>query len=426
MVSGLRLLPPVEPARRSLRHIIAPGEIETVFQPIVDVATGRIVAAEALSRFAAIRRIHIDEVFALAGIEGWAPELEAACLRAALGRRSAIPADVLMTVNVSPDMLSHPAIQLALEGDLAGLAIEITENVSRDPAALQEALVDIRRRGGLIVIDDASSGYAGLLRLSTLRPDIVKIDRSLVTGARGDDVRSVVIEALVNLSHRIGARVVGEGVETLDDLIGLAELDVDLAQGWVTGVPASTLPTSLPEVELTCRQSRKAMLAGMAKASAGVLANVTTALSASTDITELQAVLEAASSHLGVDAIGLSLLDDHGMLHEITAAGTSIAPEAFALSAYPATEEALLTQTMIEAHVADATTDLAERELLASDGFASLLLAPVIANGRRRGILELRTRTHRLWTTEDMNHARTVADHVAGTLLRMPAVTLVG
>ena len=77
---------------------------------------------------------------------------------------------------------------------------------------------------------------------------------------------------------------------------------------------------------------------------------------------------------------------------------------------------------MIEAHVADPSTDAAERELLVADGFASLLLAPVIANGHKTGILELRTRAHRQWTTEDMNHARTVADHVAGTLLRMPAL----
>jgi EAL domain-containing protein (putative c-di-GMP-specific phosphodiesterase class I) len=420
-VTSLRLLHSDPAGQRSFRQLLEPGEIQTVFQPIVDVATGVIVSAEALSRFPRFRRVHLDEVFAVATLEGWGPELEAACLRAALQRRAAISPDVLMAVNVSPDMLSQPIVQHALRGDLGGLAIEITENASQDPSALQYAIQDIRRRGGKIVIDDASSGYAGLLRLSTLRPDVVKIDRSLVTGARGDDVRSVVIDALVNLSHRIGAQVVGEGVETLDDLIGLAELNVDYAQGWVTGPPAETLPSSLPDVVRTCRNSRKAMMASVAAINDPLarIHVITTALTASTDIAELHTVLAAASSDLGVDAIGLSLLTEDGLLHEITATGTAVDRQAYPLWCYPATQEALATNTMIEAHVLDLETDSAERELLARDGFASLLLIPVAASGHNLGILELRTCTHRQWTSEDMAHARTVADHVAGSLVRM-------
>jgi EAL domain-containing protein (putative c-di-GMP-specific phosphodiesterase class I) len=421
-VTGLRLLHPVHASASPFRHVLEPGNIQTVFQPIVDVATGAIVSAEALSRFSGVRRAHLEEVFAFAGLEGWAPELEAACLREALLRRSSIPADVLLSVNVSPDMLSHPAVQAVLAGDLDGLAIEITENAARDQATLQTALADVRRRGAKIVIDDASTGYAGLLRLSMLRPDVVKIDRSLVTGARGDDVRSVVIEALVNLSHRIGAKVVGEGVETLDDLIGLAELDVDYAQGWITGVPADTLPASLPDVVRTCRASRKALMAGPATTTHDALAGVhtiTTRLTASNDLSELQAVLGTATDDLGVDAIGLSLLSEDAMLHEVTAAGTTVDSKPYPLSDYPATADALETNTMIEAHVLDPETDAAERALLAHDGFASLLLLPLTSSGLKLGILELRSYAHRQWTSQDMADARTVADHVASTLVRM-------
>ena len=124
---------------------------------------------------------------------------------------------------------------------------------------------DIRRRGGLIAIDDASTGYAGLLRLSTLRPDIVKLDRGLVTGARDNDVQAVVIEALVSLARRIGARTLGEGVETIDDLTMLAELDVDYAQGWAIGRPAAEFRSDLPDVVAACRQARR----GLMDASAG-------------------------------------------------------------------------------------------------------------------------------------------------------------
>ena len=63
-----------------------------------------------------------------------------------------------------------------------------------------------------ILVDGTAvcTGYAGLLRLSTLRPDIVKLDRGLVTGARHNDVQAVVVEALVSLARRIGARTLGE------------------------------------------------------------------------------------------------------------------------------------------------------------------------------------------------------------------------
>ena len=421
-MSSLRLLHSAHPASPSFRHVLEPGNIQTVFQPIVDVATGMIVSAEALSRFTGVRRAHLDEVFAFAGLDGWAPELEAACLRAALSRRSSIPDGVLLSVNVSPDMLSHPLIQQVLRGDLTGLAIEITENATRDPGALQNALVDIRARGAKIVIDDASSGYAGLLRLSMLRPDVVKIDRSLVTGARGDDVRSVVIEALVNLSHRIGARVVGEGVETLDDLIGLAELNVDYAQGWITGLPAETVPAALPEVIRTCRDSRKAMLSFQTVTASNPMDGVhtiTTALTASSHLGELHAVLAAATTDLGVDAISLSLLSEDELLREITAAGTDVDSQPFPLSDYPATREAIETHTMIEAHVQDPESDPAERAFLIRDGFASLLLLPLAVADQKLGILELRSRHHRQWTSQDMTYARTVADHLSGTLVRM-------
>ncbi len=256
----------------------------------------------------------------------------------------------------------------------------------------------------------------------------MKIDRSLVTGARGDDVRSVVIDALVNLSHRIGARVVGEGVETLDDLIGLAELNVDYAQGWVTGVPAERLPATMPEVVRTCRASRRAMMSGDLLASRDGLAGVhiiTTALTASTDPAQLREVLTAASAELGVDAIDLSLLRDDGLLHEITTVGDELDRRAYRVSDFPATQEAIRTNSTIEAHVQDPESDLAERELLARDNYASLLLTPVVASGRTLGILELSTRVHRQWTSADIARARTVADHVASSLLRMSLLTAV-
>src|SRR6202000_3297667 len=148
----------------------------------------------------------------------------------------------------------------ALRGDLHGVAVEITEKAATDSDALVAAMNEIRHRGGLIAIDDASTGYAGLLRLSTLRPDLVKLDRGLVTGARENDVQAVVIEALVNLTRRIGARTLGEGVETVDDLAMLAELDVDYAQGWAVGRPTAQVRPGLPDVVAAARRVRRNLM----------------------------------------------------------------------------------------------------------------------------------------------------------------------
>jgi len=236
------------------------GAIEVLLQPIVSVTTGTVVAAEALARFPNYRGASIDTVFSAAHACGWGSQLEAACLRQALTRRHELPQGLLLTVNVSPDALQHPDVRAVLTADLRGIAVEITEKSATDSDALVTAINEIRHRGGLIAIDDASTGYAGLLRLSTLRPDLVKLDRGLITGARDHDVQAVVIEALVSLARRIGARTLGEGVETLDDLAMLAELDVDYAQGWAVGRPTPHPPIESPLVADTCRRARRGLM----------------------------------------------------------------------------------------------------------------------------------------------------------------------
>jgi EAL domain-containing protein (putative c-di-GMP-specific phosphodiesterase class I) len=410
---------------RSLRYpqeLLDLGTVEVVLQPIVNVTTGDIVAAEALARFPNRRSAPVDTVFSLAHAAGWGAELEAACLQTALGKRAEMPANAVLTVNVSPNALAHPAVQLALRGDLSGIAVEVTENAATDSASLHASLADIRRRGGKIAIDDASTGYAGLLRLSSLRPDIVKLDRGLVTGARGNDVQTVVIEALVSLARRIGARTLGEGVESLDDLRLLGELDVDYAQGWATGRPAAQLAQAQAEVMRACRAARRDLMDASSSSYYGIRQGtgaITAALAGSAGPEDLQAALAAASTDLGVDVVGLSMLSGDGYLHEITAAGAQVDPYTYAVVDYPATLAALQTATMVEAHVNDPETDSAERAILIRDGLASLLVTPVIDGSQALGILEFSNFTHHQWTRRDIVQARTVAEHLASALRRM-------
>lgn len=400
-------------------------DVAIMFQPIVKIWSGSIVGAEALARFGSQADASPADVLARAHARGTGSALEAACLAAALRRRGEMPSGVLMCVNVSPDALIERAVQRILPDDLNGVVLELTEQAATEPGAARKSLLELRARGALLAIDDASTGYAGLLRLARLRPDIVKLDHGLVAGARDRVEQSAVIEALVSLSRRIGARVLGEGVETLDDLNHLAALDVDYAQGWVIAPPAPTLPEISPDAVAACRAARAELLSTAASRSAftatGSITAITTALTGSAGHDDLYAATLAAAISLGVDEVALSILSDGDQLREVSSTSRRPDRTMYRLDQFPATRHALVTGTMVEAHVADLSTDSAERSLLAQDGFASLLLAPIIIGTTPLGIIEFRHRSHRDWTTRDIGNVRSLADHLAHALSRLTA-----
>jgi EAL domain-containing protein (putative c-di-GMP-specific phosphodiesterase class I) len=414
--------PPRDAARaRHRRESWDFGSVEIVLQPIVDVSNGLVIAAEALARFPRQAGASVEEVFAVAHASGRGYDLEAACLRAALSTRAAMPSDVYLSVNVSPDALAHPAVQRALRGDLSGIVIEVTEHAAGDVKALRAGLADVRARGGRIAIDDATTGYAGLLRLTSLRPDIVKLDRELVRGVRDNVEQAAVIEALVSLSRRLGASVLGEGVESVDDLTTLAELDVDYAQGWFVARPASTLPGISPDAVRACRGARRALMTTTAVTAEPVssLHTTTAALAGSFRPADLQLALNAASHDLQVDQIALSTMVDGGFLKQITASDAEDDQLLYAVSRFPATQQSLETGVMAEVHLNDVESDPAERALLSRDGLQSMLLTPVLGSSGPLGILEFGNRVHRRWTSHDLHQARTLAEHVASALQRM-------
>jgi EAL domain-containing protein (putative c-di-GMP-specific phosphodiesterase class I) len=415
---------------RGRMHVIpTPDRVEVVLQPIIDISTGLIVAAEALARFPDSGGSTIETALFDAYRNGVGADLEAVCVRAGLARRAELPSDVLLSVNVSPNAAVHPAVLSELNGDLRGVIVEITEQPGHDAKLLFEALAELRRRGALIAIDDVSTGYAGLLRLATLKPDIVKLDRGLVTAARGSEAKIAVVESLVSLSRRIGARVLGEGVETLDDLTHLAALGVDYAQGWAIAPPAAELPDVAAEAVRACRGARALVLLGaslgLPRGSVIEIGAITAALAGSAVLSDVHLALARAAEGLGIDAIGLSAVVECS-LQEVSSVGAPVNAQSYPLREYPATLEAIESAMMLEAHVSDPNSDEAERRLLAAADMASLLLTPVVGGGTPLGVLEFRHRTHRRWTTDEMNHARTLAEHVANVLMRLRAMDAPG
>lgn len=415
----------VEKPRGRVRAAVTLAQLEVVLQPIIDVSTGAIVAAEALARFPGPIPNTVESALFDAYRTGRGPELEAACLQAGLARRAELPRDVLLSVNVSPNAATHPAVREVLSGDLHGVMVEVTEQPAHDVDLLFDVLADLRQRGALIAVDDVSTGYAGLLRLATLKPDIVKLDRGLVTAGRNSEAKIAVIESLVSLSRRIGARVLGEGVETLDDLDHLAVLDVDYAQGWAIAAPATVLPAAAPEAISACRSARARVLreASLAFQLGSVMGigGITAALAGSVALSDVHVALSRAATGLGIDAIGLSTVVEGDLLQEVSSAGTPVDAQLYALREFPATRAALESAVMIEAHVSDPDSDPAERKVLAMENMASLLLTPVVGGGTPLGVLEFRSRQHHRWTNAEITHARNLAQHLANVLLRLAA-----
>jgi EAL domain-containing protein (putative c-di-GMP-specific phosphodiesterase class I) len=160
------------------------------FQPVMELATGRVAGYEALARFAAPFERPPQLWFAQAHRCGLGAVLEARALEVAPAVAER-PAGTFLALNVSPAALLSAEVGAALPDDLDGIVIELTEHEAFDEdGALELALTALRARGARIALDDAGAGYAGLQQLIRIRPDIVKVDRSLVAGIHDDPSNS--------------------------------------------------------------------------------------------------------------------------------------------------------------------------------------------------------------------------------------------
>lgn len=236
--------------------VIAGGGPAVLLQPIVDLATGRRVGAEALSRFPGDWNLPPDRCFADAHRIGEGDRLEILALRRAAGHLETVGGYVAM--NVSPATL----LTRACTETLAGLPLErvVLELSEHDPVedydGLKAVLAPLRARGMRLAIDDVGAGFSSLRHIVVTAPDVIKLDRSMVTGIGDDPVLRVVAQSLVDLARATGAQVVAEGVETEADRTALVALGVDLGQGWHFG--RATTPDELRDVY----GSRRAATAG--------------------------------------------------------------------------------------------------------------------------------------------------------------------
>lgn len=251
---------------RQLSHAAEAGELEVHYQPIVSLTDLVCTGAEALVRWNHPERglLLPGEFLELAESSGsilglGAFVLKNACAEAANwpDARPGIPTTV--HVNISARELESVNFVDSVLGCLTdsglpanSLVLELTETVALQSAAAADRLQALATHGIQIAMDDFGTGYSSLSMLRSLPITVVKLDSSFVGGALTNSVDRSVLEAIVQMSEKLGIETIAEGVERLDEQQLLAQIGADSAQGYLysAAVPAAVLRAWLMESDL--------------------------------------------------------------------------------------------------------------------------------------------------------------------------------
>ncbi|HYN47723.1 MAG TPA: PAS domain S-box protein [Candidatus Nanopelagicales bacterium] len=223
-------------ARAGIRAIVRGRRFHPVFQPIVRLADRSVIGYEALTRFD--DGVAPDVRFAEAAALGCGPDLEAACLRAAVSAGVDLPAGAWLTLNASALFVLSGRLKAILRGVDRPVVIELTEHVAVEDYGALRTSVDALGAGVWLAVDDGGAGFAGLRHVVELRPHVVKLDGGIVRGLDGDTARQSLVAGMVHYARLTGSHLVAEGVETTEEHVTLVALGVELAQGYLFARPA--------------------------------------------------------------------------------------------------------------------------------------------------------------------------------------------
>ena len=241
-------------ARPPLPDLLAEQSIQVHFQPIISLKQKAIVGLEALARPQnndPAKKISVPELFLLAHAHGWLLTLDRHLRSLAMERFHSLilPQDPhpLLFINFESSLIdegvqgSGAILQAVKDSGLqpGDIVIEINESRVLDLQALRRFVDYYRERGFLIALDDLGTGHSNLPRVADLRPDIIKVDRSLIQNIDQDFHKQETFKTLVGLGARTGCMVLAEGVETQAEVDCCASLGAGLFQGYYFARPAA-------------------------------------------------------------------------------------------------------------------------------------------------------------------------------------------
>ncbi len=232
-----------------LRQAIARGLLVPHFQPLVDMATGRLIGFEMLARWPHPTRgtVPPGEFIPIAEDAGLIGLMTEGLLRRACRAAAAWPSDTFVACNLSPLQLRDRGLPAAVRSILAEtglpahrLELEITESaLVGDIDLARDLLGKLKALGVRLALDDFGTGYSSLRHLQLLPIDKLKIDAGFVRAMGGDSESRKIVAAVIGLSHSLGLLTVAEGVEDEGTAALLRGLGCDVGQGWLYGRPAS-------------------------------------------------------------------------------------------------------------------------------------------------------------------------------------------
>jgi diguanylate cyclase (GGDEF)-like protein/PAS domain S-box-containing protein len=243
-----------------LRRAVDAGQLSVAYQPMYNLADGRLLGFEALARWKhpTDGSIGPDAFIPIAEESGLMPKLtdfvlHCACRQLAAWQR--LVPQLTMSVNLSGNDLAHSALLARVTRALVEssvrpqhLTLELTENIlmSRLEGALPQ-LTELRRMGVGLAVDDFGTGYSSLSHLSKLPIDSLKIDRTFVIAlSEGSGEAAAVVSAILLLGRSLGKAIVAEGIETEAQRVQLRDMGCTVGQGFLLGRPLA--PEEVPEL----------------------------------------------------------------------------------------------------------------------------------------------------------------------------------
>ncbi len=264
-----------------MREAILQDQLTLHYQPVVELATGRIEGVEALVRWNHPERglLMPDSFIPLAEETGMIVDLGHWVLRNAVRQLRRwqqdlnVDANFNVRVNISTtelqnlDLIEHVRDILRETGvDAANLIVELTESMAVNGGDVDKySLSGLRRLGVQLEIDDFGTGYSSISYLRKLPVNVVKIDKSLIDGLGSDADESKFVEAVLHLIHACGLKAVAEGIETPEQAAELVRLGCSSGQGYYFGrpVPASDIESLIGPGSLQARLNAKTVGVGI-------------------------------------------------------------------------------------------------------------------------------------------------------------------
>ena len=235
--------------RHHLPEVIESAQLTTVFQPIISCKTGKLYGYEALTRPTNPAYKNVSELLDDAEMLGIYPRLELVMTLSAIQAFRDLGGTSRLFINMAPETIRRKIYDKPIQDGLFDnikFVIEIIERGEILASIISLLTKSIANLNALIALDDFGTGYSNHLALLNSKPDIVKVDRALITNIEDDHDKQRAYENIVSFARGMGTMVLAEGVESQKQFEYLLRFGMDYSQGYYIGKPMPTL-NEIPE-----------------------------------------------------------------------------------------------------------------------------------------------------------------------------------